>query len=470
MPALETVDLAVIGAGPAGLAAALAAAERGLRVALLDERPLAGGQYLLPAQARGGALTESERLGGELLRRLETGQVDRRPGVTVWNVTSALSLGLLENGRASTLAAGAIVLASGAREQVAPFPGWTLPGVMTAGAAQLLAKRHGVLPGKRVLVAGSGPLLLAVAAKLSALGATVVAVLEAAPPAQWLKRAPAAWGQGSRLAEGWRYLSELRKAGVPYRFGRAVVAAHGAERVEAATVALLDAAGRPLREGRSIVAIDTLCVSFGFTPNVELAQLAGAAMVFDPARGGWAPQVDDNLESSAPGLFVAGETAGVGGAALALLTGRIAGLAAARRLGALSQGDLERAKAGLAGRRTREVRFAAMLNAVCAPPAGLSQITTDDTIVCRCEEVTAGELRAAVRQSAGSVTLDQLKVWTRIGQGPCQGRTCGPIAARLIAAEAGCSQEAAGAFAARLPARPLPLGALAALETVGGAA
>jgi NADPH-dependent 2,4-dienoyl-CoA reductase/sulfur reductase-like enzyme len=470
MPALETVDVAVVGAGPAGLAAALAAAECGLRVALLDERSLPGGQYLLPGYAHGGALTESERLGGDLLRRLETGQVDWRPGVTVWNVEAGLTLGLFADGRATTLAAGAIVLASGAREQVAPFPGWTLPGVMTAGAAQLLAKRHGVLPGRRVLVAGSGPLLLAVAAKLSALGATVVAVLEASRPAQWLSHAPAARGQGGRFAEGWRYLSDLRKARVAYRFGSAVVAAQGAERVESVTVAPLDRAGRPLREGRSVVAVDALCVSFGFTPNVELAQLAGAWMVFDPLRGGWAPQVDENLESTASGLFVAGETGGVGGAGLALLTGRVAGLAAARRLGALSQDDLERAKAGLAGRRKRELRFAGMLNAVCAPPGGLSEIITDETIVCRCEEVTAGELRAAVREAAGIRTLDALKVWTRIGQGPCQGRTCGPIAGRLIAAEAGCSPEAAGTFAVRPPARPLPLGALAALEAAGDAA
>jgi NADPH-dependent 2,4-dienoyl-CoA reductase/sulfur reductase-like enzyme len=319
-----------------------------------------------------------------------------------------------------------------------------------------------------VLVAGSGPLLLAVAAKLSGLGAKIVGVLEAAHPGRWGRHATAVWGQGDRLAEGWRYLRQLRKERVPYRFGHAVVAAQGAERVEGATVAPLDAAGRPLRERCFDVAIDALCVSFGFVPNVELAQLAGAALVFDPSRGGWAPQVDENLESTAPGLYVAGETAGVGGAASALLTGRMAGLAAAHRLGVLSRDDLERERARFAGRRKRETRFAGVLNAVCAPPAGLAEITTDETIVCRCEEVTAGEVRAAARECAGAVTLDALKVWTRIGQGPCQGRMCGPIVGRLIAAEAGCSPEAIGAFGVRPPARPLPLGALAALQHFEG--
>jgi NADPH-dependent 2,4-dienoyl-CoA reductase/sulfur reductase-like enzyme len=359
------------------------------------------------------------------------------------------------------------VLAAGAREQVIPFPGWTLPGVMTVGAAQLLAKRRRVLPGKRVLIAGSGPLLLAAAATLASHGAQVVAVLEATRPQAWLGHASAAWGQGDRLREGWRHIGALRRGRARYRFGHTVVAAQGDERVHSATVARLDLSGNPLPDGRREIPVDAVCISFSLVPNVELAQLAGAALVFDAARGGWVPQLDVDLQSSVSGLFVAGETAGVAGAAGAMLNGRLAGLAAAERMGRISRAEFECEKINLESARRREARFAATLNTLFAPPPGLAAITTDDTLICRCEEVTAGEARRAIADSGSSVTLDALKIWTRVGQGFCQGRTCGPVLARLIARETGRSSADAGMFSVRPPTRPLPLGALAGLQSEG---
>ena len=330
------VDVAVIGAGPAGLSAALAAAELGLKVTLIDESPAAGGQYLVdrPGESAPPSVSAAERRGHALLRRLADAPVAWRAETLAWHLESDLTLWLYRRGEAtSPLRAGAVILASGAREQAVPFPGWTLPGVMTVGAAQLLAKRHGILPGKRVLLAGSGPLLLPAAAKLAELGAEVVGVLEATHPGAWLPYAPAAWGQWDRFGEGWHYLQAMRRAHIPYRFGRTVVAAEGEGRVERAVVARLDAQGRPLPGSTETIPVDALCVSFGFTPNIELAQLAGAALGFEPRRGGWAPQVDAALQTTVPGLYVAGEVAGVAGAAAAMLDGRLAALAAARRLG-----------------------------------------------------------------------------------------------------------------------------------------
>jgi thioredoxin reductase/bacterioferritin-associated ferredoxin len=455
-------DLAVIGAGPAGLAAALVASGLGLKVTLLDESPSAGGQYIVGQSGRNPqrAFSITERHGDELLRCVADAPVRWRPGTLVWHLASDLTLSLYRRGEVtSPLRAKAVILATGAREQVVPFPGWTLPGVMMVGAAQLLAKRHGLTPGKRVLVAGSGPLLLPAAAKLAELRARVVGVLEATHPRAWLPFAPAAWRNWDRFGEGWHYLRAMRQAHIPYRFGRTVVMAQGQGRVEKAVTAVLDASGCPIPGSTETIPVDAICVSFGFVPNIELAQVAGAALRFEPGCGGWTPQLDKNGQTTVPGLFVAGEAARVAGAAAAMMEGHFVGLAAACHVGGFTQPELDGESALVAGRRRRQARFGAMLNTLFGPPPGLSAITTDDTPICRCEEVTAGDVRAAIRQ--GAVTLDALKTRTRVGQGPCQGRTCGPILARMIAQEAGKPVADAGLFRVRPPVKPVPVAALA---------
>jgi NADPH-dependent 2,4-dienoyl-CoA reductase/sulfur reductase-like enzyme len=456
---MARTDVVVIGAGPGGLSAALAAADRGLNVTLIDELPAPGGQYLVGEGAGAHPVSAAERQGVDLLARLPQAGVETRFETLVWNLSGDLLLALYRSGRVEYLAAGAVILAAGAREQVIPFPGWTLPGVMTVGAAQLLAKRHRVIPGRRVLLAGSGPFLLPAAAHLADLGAEIPAILEATRLRAWLKHAPAVWGNWDRLDEGRRYLGALRRARIPYRFGRTVVRALGDGRVEAVVIARLDARGRPIPGTEAEIRVDALCVGFGFAPNVELAQLAGASLRFDPANGGWVPTLDDRLETSVRGLFGAGETAGIAGASSAMLEGHLAGLSAAWRLGLLSEADLA-GELAAANRRRRQLKsFGAVLNTLFAPPPGLSAITTEDTVICRCEELTAGEVRAAIAH--GVTTLDALKTRTHAGQGPCQGRTCGPVLARMIAGQTGRPPGDAGLFRVRPPVKPVPMAALA---------
>jgi NADPH-dependent 2,4-dienoyl-CoA reductase/sulfur reductase-like enzyme len=463
LPSRATVDVAVVGAGPAGMAAAVAAAELGLRVAILEEQPRLGGQYLaLDGKDASTRRSPAQRQGERLRGALGTLPVEVWTGALVWNFERSGELHVYHGGRVSTLSAGAVVLACGGRELSIPFPGWTLPGVMTVGAGQLLAKHHDVLPGKRVLLAGSGPLLLAAACEMIRLGAQVAGVLEASDPRRWLRHAPAMWSQWERLVEGLGYLRRMRQAGVPYRFGRAVVAAYGHTRVERVDIAALDAGGRPRLDTVEQIAVDALCVSFGLTPNIELAQLAGAALAFDPRLGGWIPRVDAGLQTTVPGLFAAGETATVAGADAALITGHLAGLAAARHLGRLPEDEWETAFRALAGKRRAHARFGRALNTLFAPPPGLHSIMTDETIVCRCEEVCAGEIRAAT--AAGAQTLDALKTWTRVGQGRCQGRTCGPVLARLIAAQSGRPLAEILPMTVRPPVKPIPVAALATAQ------
>jgi D-hydroxyproline dehydrogenase subunit alpha len=460
LPAQATTDVAVVGAGPAGLAAAVALAESGLSVTLIDEQAVAGGQYLtrrtMPARRAGSA----ERQGYVLRQRVAQLPVAWTPETLVWHIDRDRTLHLYRGRRTGLLQAQAVVLACGAREQSVPFPGWTLPGVMTVGAAQLLAKRHDRLPGKRVLLAGSGPLLLAAASELVHLGAQVVAVLEASDPSRWLRHSTAAWGQWDRFGEGLRYLRTLQRRRIPYRFGRAVTAAHGDRRLQSVDIARLSSGGSPIAESTERLEVDTLCISFGLVPNIELAQLAGADLTFDPALGGWTPRLNRLFQTTVPGIFVAGEMAAVAGASLAILTGRLAGLCAAAYVGRLSESRLERELEASARHRHQQAQFGRMVNTLFAPPPGIWSITTDETIVCRCEEVKAGDVRQAL--AAGVNSLDALKTWSRAGQGPCQGRTCGPILAQLMAAHHRSPVAAAGPFSVRPPVKPVPLAALAA--------
>jgi thioredoxin reductase len=352
-----------------------------------------------------------------------------------------------------------LVVATGARELVVPFPGWTLPGVTTLGAAHLLTKEHGTLPGRRVLVAGSGVLIFPVVHQLVRLGAQVVGVLEASHLRDWPRHAPALWGQWDRLREGLTYLTELVRTRVPYQTGRAVAKAIGNDRLEAVEVVRLDRDGAPVPDSAQRLTVDALCVGYGFVPNTEVTQLLNCEHHFDASRGGWVPVVNQRLETTISGVYAAGEAVGVDGAGAAMLEGHIAGLAAAERLGYVDQEELERELSSLQNQRGRYRRFGAMLNTLFAPRPGLDQLTTPDTVVCRCEEVTFAEVAASLRQ--GTVELDGLKTGTRVGQGMCQGRTCGPHLARYLAREAGRSSAQIRMFHVRPPLKPVPAGYLA---------
>ena len=457
---MAATDLAVIGAGPAGLSAAVTAARAGVHVTLADEYARPGGQYLkgtLQEKASGFSSQTAQRAQA-LLEEFQDLQIDFRARTMVWGF-EGMRLALAGPSGREWLETQAVVIATGAREVVVPFPGWTLPGVMTLGGAQILAEAHGVLPGKRVLLAGSGPLLLAAAEGLSRHGAQVLGVLEATHPTAWLRHGTAMWGNWDRLREGWTYLKSLNRRGIPYRFGRTIAGALGEDQVEAAVVVRLNQQGIPIPASEERLAVDALCVGFGLIPNIELTQLAGCEHEFDTLKGGWVPKVGENMETSVPGLFAAGETAGIGGAQAAMLEGRIAGLAAVERLGFVHTQVLTRTLTDLSCARLHAQRFGAMFNTLFQPGPGLDALTLDDTIICRCEDVSAGEVRDAIR--GGIRSLDALKTGTRVGQGPCQGRTCGPLIARMIARQTGTSLSTVAGFHVRPPLKPLLLRILA---------
>jgi NADPH-dependent 2,4-dienoyl-CoA reductase/sulfur reductase-like enzyme len=471
-PTSETLhtQVAVVGAGPAGLNAALAAAQAGARVTLIDNYRQPGGQYYRqPApdfRAVQPARHQSE--GRALWQKVADASVELLAETTVWGAFEDKLLTFYGPQAPSSIQAQAIILATGAYERPAAFPGWTLPGVMTSGAAQTLLKEQRLLSGRRVVLAGTGPLQLVVAAGLTQAGAEVVAVLEGSPLLRSMLQRPvrhslAMWGQWSRLAEGLSSWLALRRAGVPFYTGWGVVAAHGQEELTGVRIARLDDDWRPLPDTARDMACDTLCISYGFVPATELARLLGVDCEWRPARGGFVPVRDEHMQTNIAGVFAAGECAGIGGAGLASVEGRIAGLAAATQVktepsNPAAAAGFSRALERLAPALGRERRFQQLYAELFTPGPGLDELAEADTVICRCEEVTRGEITEAVRQ--GADTLDAVKVLTRCGMGNCQGRVCGSSVTALVAQATGQSQAEVGKFHVRPPVFPIPMPAL----------
>lgn len=419
-------DVAVIGAGPAGLAAAVAASRAGLRVVLIDGEARLGGQF---HRHPGGGRRGPRQRGFERFERLRdalAGRVEVRSRHQVWAVEHAgdgfvvRCLAGERDERPVAVAARRLVIATGAHDLPLPFPGWDLPGVMTAGGAQALLKGNLVVAGRRAVVAGTGPFLLPVAAGLAEAGADVAGVFEANAG---LAIVPALLRRPGRLAEAAGYGRRLARRGVPYRIGHAVVAAHGDRELTHVTVAPVDENWRIRPGAGRTVECDALAVTYGFVPRLDLAVQLGCATAPDGA-GGVALRVDAGMRTSVPGVYAAGEVTGVGGADLAETEGWIAGRAVAADLG-----RPVRPAPALSAAHDRRAAFARALRRAYPVKDGWTTWLTGDTIVCRCEEVPYDRVREA--RDLGARDARAIKLLARPGMGWCQGRMCGYAVSRL---------------------------------------
>jgi hydrogen cyanide synthase HcnB len=465
---VEVWPLIVVGGGPAGIAAATEAARAGLRCLLLDEAPALGGQIYrqLPGEFRvhdprrlGPDHRAGERLRADLARVAD--RVEVRPGTSVLDVEAGRRLVCTgPDGVITSLSAERLVLATGAYDRPLPFPGWTLPGVLTAGGAQALMKTMRVRPGDRALVSGTGPLLMVVAGQLHHAGVRVVAVLETGRSAYTAGTLVRAWRQWKLLRDGCRYRLALARAGIPVLYHHSVFEAHGDGGLESVTYGRVDPADwRPVRRRQRRVDVDLLVMGYGFVPGVELCELAGCETEYVHHLGGWVPVRDATMQTTVPGVFAVGDGAGVAGALVAVEEGRIAGIAAAEQAGVLGVAAAARARRP-AERRLRSlapVRDA--LDAISSMRPGLSALATDATLLCRCEEVTRAEVRDAIGQ--GARDLQAVKLLTRLGMGACQGRNCAPSTAALLCDATGCAPPDAGRINPRPPVKPVTLATMA---------
>ena len=459
-------ELLVIGGGPAGMAAAAEAARRGVEVALVDEQDAAGGQIYRGLDRVSAAVVEC--LGRDyadgrlLLERFRQSGAEYLRNASVWYLDQRLEPGLLIGGRSRFVSCDRLILATGAQERPMPLPGWELPGVMTAGGAQVLLKSGGIVPQGRTILAGSGPLLLLLATQYLRAGVKISALLDTTPKGRLIRALallPRALPAFDYLAKGMSMLREIGRAGIPVYRHVGDLKAQGEGRL--ASVAFRSPSTSRSGETRIELDCDLLLLHQGVIPDLRLPLAAGCQVRWHHRQQSWVVDVNKWGQSNLSRVFVAGDCADIGGARVAELQGRMCAIEAAQSLGKLDAVERDRDAAPIeAGiRRHRAVR--PLLETLYAPAMPF-RLPPDDTLVCRCEEVSAGQIRAAAR--AGCVGPNQAKAFTRCGMGPCQGNLCATTVASLIADENGLSLDEVGFFRVRPPLRPITLGELADVD------
>lgn len=448
-------DIAIVGAGPAGMAAAAEAGGHGLSVLWLDENQGMGGQVHRGVEASPlaavPALAGVPAAGRALAQAAAQAEADFLPGATVWHFDAARQLGVSVGGAARMVAARRVIIATGALERPMPIPGWTLPGVMSVGAAQTLLKAQGLVPEGRVVIAGSGPLVWLYAAQLLAAGSPPALLLDTTPRANWRAALPHLWGflRSPYAAKGAGLLARVRRG------GRVVSGV--------ASLSIREANGglEVVWPGGTAQA-DRVLLHQGVVPQTNLAQAAGCEVEWDKARACFVPRTDAWGETNRPGIAIAGDTAGIGGAEAAEASGHLAALAALHALGVLDTAGRDAAAAPHRAARARWLRGRAFFDALYLPAPGF-RVASDEAIACRCEEVTGAALREAVR--LGATGPNQAKAFLRCGMGPCQGRMCMLTVVETIAAARGVEPGSIPPMRVRSPVKPVTLAEIAAMES-----
>lgn len=453
----EHVDVVVIGAGPAGLAAAVAAARHGASVVVLDEQDALGGQIYrgierVPRERR--ALLGPDYSAGEVLAQTFAGCGARHiTGAAVWQVTTERRVNYLRQGHVFSIKAQRIILCTGAMERPFPIPGWNLAGVMTAGAAQILLKGSGMAPSHPVVLAGCGPLLYLLGWQYLRAGVKIAAIVDTTDGSDYrraLRFAGGALAGWSYLKKGLSLMAALKKAGVPFYKGASELHVRGDQEVS----------GLGFVSQGQLHMIDTPLVLLhqGVVPNTQLPWSLRATHQWHEGQLCWVPVTDAWGELDVAGIFVAGDGRGIGGAVVATLQGELAGLAVAAQLDKLAPAQRDQLGAPLFAAMRKHLGIRPFLDALYRPKKE-NRIPADDTIVCRCEEVTAGEIRSYVK--LGCTGPNQVKSYGRCGMGPCQGRQCGLTVTELIAEMRGMTPAATGYYRIRPPIKPVTLGELA---------
>ena len=455
------VDLAIVGAGPAGLAASATAAGLGLGVLTLDENPGIGGQIFRAIATN--PVKDKTRLGAEYWRGAALAEeaaalsVQHAVGATVWSVSACeaagYQIGVSMAGRSRLITAREVMVATGALERPFPIPGWTLPGVMSCGGAQTALKASGLVPDGRVIIAGCGPLLWLLAWQYLKAGVAIAAILDTTPRANRLNALPhlPAFLGSKYLANGLKLMLAVRVK-VRVIAGVEALRAEGTGKFEDI---VYTKAGRERR-----IAADVLLLHQGVAPHINLSNAIGCRHCWDDVQLAWKPETDEWGLTSMPGVTVAGDGAGIAGAEAAAARGRIAAIGVAHRLGRIDATWRDLHAAPLRKILARFARGRLFLDTLYQP-ARTFRVPQGDTIVCRCEEVTAEQIRATV--PLGAAGPNQMKAFLRCGMGPCQGRLCGLTVTELIAEMRGVPPAEVGYYRLRPPVKPISLGELAGM-------
>ena len=463
---MKTFDLVVIGGGPAGIAAAATAAKHDLSVALIDERPTLGGQIY--KRVGPGFKVKSAKevgkdyfLGEELIAELDNSNVKLFLETLVATIEES-SVVIARNGQhAEKLTYKKLLISPGAYDRPVAFPGWTLPGVITAGAAQSLVKTQRVNPGSRIFFAGSGPLALAFPAQLSGYGANIVGIIEAAPRPgifKALRILLAVIGNLDLMRDAAKYQFHLISNRIPMTYRRIIVSANGKDRVESVTHAKVDKNWRVIPGTEKTVEVDALCVGYGFFPSVELFRLLGCELAYEESRGGAVVKLDNWGATSVANVFGAGDGTGISGSYVAIARGRLAALKIAAELGKISETSLTALATGFQKTFKRRTKFQSAINNAYEIKSGIYALADNKTVICRCESVTLENILPVLEST---VDPSVVKAYTRCGMGLCQGRNCQRQISALIAEKQNISIAEISQATPRFPTKPISLGQIA---------
>ncbi len=458
----EEYDVVIIGAGPAGMSAASILAEHSVKTLLIDENGHLGGQLWRglteqPDSSFRFINSSNNKINLLAATGYRNGSLHIHETACVLGVfpenyilLSSKEEGIIE------IKAGNIIFATGAREKVRPFEGWTLPGVMTVGAVQILLKNHHVLAASEMLINGAGPLMYLLAGNVLSRNGKITALLDRSSFTSLLGTTRVMGGQLGKLGQGFSSLGYLIKSRLLPKYSRQIVRAESkGDRIEATTVEI-SSDGTIVNGSSQRYKTQLIAMTNGFVGNIELPQVAGCELDYSSDKGGWFVTVDSSMETSVSTIFAAGEITGIAGGDKAVVEGQLAALSVLHQLERLSETDFGRRQKALLTKRKQYQRFGTYLNRQWRIPAKEWETIADDTIICRCEDITIGKLRSWIK--AGFTTSNVLKKATRCSMGNCQGRTCGPLIYDILAACVPAGETKP--FSVRMPIKPVPLGDL----------
>lgn len=457
-------NVVIVGSGLSGIVAANHLADSGLDILLIDENIQVGGQLLRKIPAK---LGEYPGYHPDHIKKIGFRFIDCLEKREVTVINRAIVLGIYPDKKILVEVAekevipiqfDAILFATGARERFNPFKGWTLPGVFSTGLLQVLIKNSGVLPAKKILIAGSGLFLFSAAYEALRSRARVTAVLEQTGMLGKTKILTQFFRQFPKFTEGAKFISRIILSGVPVKFRRKIIEARGKESLQEVVTARVNKSGSVIPGTEKIYKTEALAVGYGFKANIELPQLAGCELEYSEAKGGWVVKVNGDMETTQEDIFAAGEITGIGGGSKSINEGMIAALALSKKFDKITAAEYEAKLKALSRERGHHLKFGEYFNLLYKIPESSILDTADDTIVCRCEDVTMGDIKEAVQK--GFTTPESLKTALRTGMGNCQGRTCGSSIYDIIAALSHKSREDVGRFPVRPPVKPVSISAL----------
>jgi thioredoxin reductase len=456
---VKSHELVIVGAGPAGMAAAVEAVRLGIHPLVLDENLQPGGRLLATPPPvltlhQGRLRTPGDKLLEDFRQSL--GEVDHRPSSTILGFFDQDQIAFVQGDRLQQCRYRTLIVAAGAYDRPVPLPGWTLPGVVTAGGALNFIKHQGVLPAKNVLLAGSGLLQIALAYRIAANGGKIAGIAEAST-LDWFALLKAFPGNFDILAQGLKYLVGIKRRGIPIWPGYILTRVDGGQKVESATISKVDSGWRPIAGTQRTIPVDGVCVGYGLVPSTEITRMLGCEHQYDLRLGGWVPVRNQLMETSCKGVYAAGDCAGISGGANAILEGTIGAMSAASMLG--------KALAGVDERRRNIIRrlsalklFTSYVQEAFSPRHGLFELPDEETVICRCEELTLRDIRTALSDSPPDI--NDFKRSTRTAMGRCQGRMCGPFIQEILGNIKGVSPGKLGPLHIRPPIKPIQLGSI----------